>query len=253
MNISRLLILFVTLCAFAPATRGEQVEFKGAKFRIYRLDPSKEKLELFSRDKNGQPYQTFANLEKDLNAQGKRLKFATNSGIYEPGFVPTGLHIEDGKIRVRLNRQPGQGNFYLKPNGVFYLNPDNQPGILETEAYANAGLKPRLAIQSGPLLLEKNRIHPAFNQPSPNKLLRSGVGVTPDGKVIFALTERDPPETASRVNLYTFAEFFRHLGCPDALFLDGDISELYIRGETSAIPPQTSGFAAILAVTEESR
>ena len=51
-------------------------------------------------------------------------------------------------------------------------------------------------------------------------------------------------------NLYHFAELFRdRLECPDALYLDGDISYVYIRDLTGPIE-QTNFFAGILAITE---
>ena len=51
---------------------------------------------------------------------------------------------------------------------------------------------------------------------------RHGVGARADGTVVFAMT-RDP------VNLYTFASLFRDvLRCPDALSLDGAISQFYV-------------------------
>jgi len=51
-----------------------------------------------------------------------------------------------------------------------------------------------------------------------------------------------------RTNLYGFAEVFLHLGCQDALFLDGDISRI----ETGPQAGKTHGnhFGAILTVTE---
>jgi|GEM_PF-2555581 len=51
-------------------------------------------------------------------------------------------------------------------------------------------------------------------------------------------------------NLYRFAGLFRdRLSCPDALYLDGQISEIYVRDLTGPIE-QTNSFAGILAITE---
>ncbi len=44
------------------------------------------------------------------------------------------------------------------------------------------------ATQSGPLLVHGGDIHPDFNANSTNKKIRSGVGVTKDGLVIFAIS-----------------------------------------------------------------
>jgi uncharacterized protein YigE (DUF2233 family) len=48
--------------------------------------------------------------------------------------------------------------------------------------------------------------------------------------------------------LYGFAELFRDkLGCPSALYLDGDISHIYIRDVTGELP-DTNWFSGILAI-----
>ncbi|MGY8644106.1 MAG: hypothetical protein ACKVJU_23800 [Verrucomicrobiales bacterium] len=75
---------------------GETIEHKGATFWVYRLDLKKETLQLFLEEEKGKP-QTFRDLEARLNKQGKQLKPALNSGIYEPTFLSTGLHISEGK------------------------------------------------------------------------------------------------------------------------------------------------------------
>ena len=95
-------------------------------------------------------------------------------------------------------------------------------------------------MQSGPLLVSGGRIHPGLNPRGPSKYVRNGVGVRADGTVVFAMA-RDP------VNLYTFATMFRDaLQCPDALYLDGAISQFYI---APGRPDSAGNFAGILAVT----
>jgi uncharacterized protein YigE (DUF2233 family) len=101
-----------------------------------------------------------------------------------------------------------------------------------------------IAIQSGPLLLDRNQIHPSFRRDSTNYLHRNGVGIRKDGKVLFAITEFGQRRYP---NLYEFSEFFRSQGCEDALFLDGDISQMV----TAPSEPITPGnhFGAIFAIT----
>ncbi len=229
-------------------------EFEGIRHQVYTIDPAVEELRLFWKDDTGQPFTTFRKLEAHLNTKGLRLRFAMNAGIYEPGFIPTGLHVEGGKVLAPLNRkpapklQPGQytPNFYLKPNGVFYID-ENGPAVLETEEFAKKAPKPRLAAQSGPLLLREGRIHSAFRAGSTSRLLRNGVGVNGEGKIVFVATERSE---RGRVNLHTFARLFLSLGCQNALYLDGDISEIYVRAVDPEVQTTTS-FAAIFAVVEK--
>jgi len=55
-----------------------------------------------------------------------------NGGMYEADLSPLGLYIENGKTLRQPNTANAAGNFYLKPNGVFYVN-GQEAGILTTE------------------------------------------------------------------------------------------------------------------------
>lgn len=200
-------------------------------------------LELYWRDERGNVIGSFARLDSMVRSHGRHLAFATNGGIFAPGQVPLGLFVQRGRTLVPLNLRDSTAdpppNFYLKPNGVFYIA-RGRASIVESSAYADLGVSPELAVQSGPLLVSAGRIHPAFNPASASKYVRNGVGVRADGTIVFAMAS-DP------VNLYTFATIFRdRLQCPDALYLDGAISQFYVAPET----PDTAGeFAGIIAVT----
>ena len=91
----------------------ETIDHEGATYWIYRLDPQKEKLELFLGAQKGKPH-LFPDLERRLNLEGRELKFAVNAGIFEPNFRSTGLHIAEGKTITGLNlkdfkKDPGRG------------------------------------------------------------------------------------------------------------------------------------------------
>ncbi|MEO8239162.1 MAG: phosphodiester glycosidase family protein [Flavobacterium sp.] len=132
-----------------------------------------------------------------------------------------------------------QGNFYLKPNGVFYLTTENVPEICTTEMFHNNG-KVAYATQSGPMLVIENQIHPAFKEGSPNLNIRNGVGILPNGKMVFVLSKKE-------VNFYDFAKYFKDLGCKNALYLDGFVSRAYLPSENWI---QTDGnFGVLFAVT----
>ncbi|MEI6535541.1 MAG: phosphodiester glycosidase family protein [Verrucomicrobiaceae bacterium] len=226
----------------------ERVEYDGAVYHLYRLDKTRfAELELVWPGKNGKPLGDFTALQKQMADEGRKIVFAMNAGIYERGPKPLGLTISEGKELVPLNLQNGEGNFYLKPNGVFYLDDANGAGVMEVGEFFRSGLKPRLATQSGPLLLRKGIFHPAFKAGSPNKRLRNGVGVrSRDGQIIFAISDRDDRERG-RVTLHQFASFFLHLECLDALFLDGDISDMVVEpGDNWKPVPNT--FAAMFLI-----
>ncbi|MEM9018390.1 MAG: phosphodiester glycosidase family protein [Verrucomicrobiota bacterium] len=233
----------------------ETIEHRGVTFWIYKVDPGTTELEIHLSPKKGNPNK-FLDLRERLRKKGREMVFATNAGIFEGNFLPTGLHVSEGKTIVPLNRddfvkeREGQftPNFYLKPNGVFLIDRNKRAVILETSEYVNRSPKPVLASQSGPLLVQNEKIHPVLEENSTSERYRNGVGVTPDGKVIFACSILDREK--GMINLYRFAELFRdRLGCPDALYLDGDISYTFIRGVTPPLQ-DPNWFGGIFVVTE---
>ena len=166
----------------------------------------------------------------------------TNAGIFEPGFVPTGLLVSDGVTKRPLNTASGNGNFFLLPNGVFTLDAEGNARVLETSEYEPKGVV--FATQSGPLLLRRGVVHPKFSASSSNKALRSGVGVRSDGAVVLAISQGE-------VTLHSFATTFRDaLACPDALYLDGVISAFWAEGSGRASDLDDKGpFAGVITAT----
>jgi len=244
-------LAFLGLCSLACNLLGtETLDYGGGLYHVYRVPVAEQsRLHLRWLDDGGKPLSDFGGLQQQLEKEGKKIAFATNAGIYERGPKPCGLTICDGKELVPLNLAEAEGNFYLKPNGVFYLDDKSGPGIAEAGEYRGLTMKPRLANQSGPLILRKGVIHPAFNVNSPNKRQRSAVGiVTATKEVVFVMSDRED-RVKGRVTFHQLARLFLHLGCQDALFLDGDISQMI----TSPAPgtkftPNT--FAAMFVVTE---
>lgn len=150
----------------------------------------------------------------------------TNAGIFTTDLTPGGLLIADGRVLRDLNLADGAGNFHLKPNAVFAIRDDGTAAVVDSTAFDPAGVVH--ATQSGPALLLDGQVHPAFTQGSENVAIRSGVGVGPDGRTVFLALTNEP------VNLWDFATMFRDdLGVDDALYLDGQISQLWIRGVTA--------------------
>jgi len=98
-----------------------------------------------------------------LESEGQTIIAVTNAGIFEPGLIPTGLYVESSIELHPVNLEDGYGNFYLKPNGVFYVS-NHQLGILESSRFLEEGLEVEYALQSGPLLIQQQEIHPAFTQ-----------------------------------------------------------------------------------------
>jgi len=142
-----------------------------------------------------------------------------NGGMFQKDFSPLGFYIDNGTIVRQLNTREGSGNFYLKPNGVFYITKNNTAHISTTPDFeANNMIK--YATQSGPMLVINGKLHEAFKEGSANVNIRNGVGILPNGDVLFAMSKTE-------VNFYDFANYFKDKGCNNALYLDGFVSRAY--------------------------
>ena len=194
----------------------------GATVTVCRVDLGREQMQLFWRDDSGQPYQHFAVLRDALAEKGQTLEFAVNGGMYKPDFSPVGLFVSDGRERSPLNRHRGAGNFSQQPNGVFLVD-GHGARVLTTEEYAQEKPQPRLATQSGPMLVHQAGIttSPVMAPDSQSRRIRNGVCAPSPAEAVFVIT-------ASAVTFYEFAEYFlNRLRCAEALYLDGSISSLY--------------------------
>lgn len=215
-----LLLCCLALADAASAGQARMVSFGGAAYDVYEVSDL-SRLRLFWRDPWGKDFRSFGRARAFAEGSGGKLLFAMNAGMFHPGHAPVGLFVEEGVTRTPLVLQGGRGNFFMRPNGVFYIY-DAGAGIMESARFAKSGIRPRLATQSGPLLLSGGTMHPRFYQGSTFLNIRNGVGVRPNGQVVFAIS-RGP------VNFFDFASLFGDaLGCPDALYLDGAISGAYI-------------------------
>lgn len=213
-------------CLLALAAFFGLAQAREPRYTVMRVDTRNEQLQLFLYDEQGKPLHRLKRLDTWLKSQGKRLRFAMNAGMYEPDYAPVGLHVENGRELAPLNLAEGEGNFYLKPNGVFLLGADG-PKVVESSHYPALARGVRLATQSGPLLLQAGAIHPRFDPGSKSRQIRNGVGV--DDAIAYFVISDQP------VTLYEFAAHFRDaLKCSDALYLDGAISSLYVPGQRRA-------------------
>jgi uncharacterized protein YigE (DUF2233 family) len=203
-----------------PGLSVEKREKGGVSYMVARVRVDQASLRLYWKDAAGIPYRNFTTLRGALDQKGERLVFATNAGIYARDYTPLGLHVQDGQELEPLNLKTGGGNFFLKPNGVFYVA-KGRAGVLSAEDYAAAKPQPELAVQSGPMLLRHGELHPRFIPDSDSRYVRNGVGVISETEAVFVLSEQP-------VNFNDFALFFRdELGCKDAIYLDGALSGMY--------------------------
>ncbi len=232
----------------ARALDSRELTFDGQLYRVVQLDLRHDPLTLHWRDpQSGQPFGSIETLRQWGAAHGQRLLFAANAGIYDQQQAPLGLYVENGQTRVPLNLahgNPAAGNFSLLPNGVFAVYPDGHAAVRTSADFKRDGKRARWATQSGPMLLVDGKLNAQFVDDSSSLKWRSGVCVRNGTEVIFAVSE-------TPVNFHTFGRLFRdQLGCRDALYLDGSISQLYVDGEGYSGAPAflVKPYAGIFAV-----
>jgi len=160
--------------------------------------------------------------------------------MYKKDRSPQGLYIEHGEIIEPIDTITKDfGNFYLQPNGIFYISNQNQAFVKQTQEFSlNQEIK--FATQSGPMLVVDGKIHPKFKQGSTHLNIRNGVGVLPNGQVLFAIS-KEP------VSLFDFASFFLQNDCEQALYLDGFVSRAYYPEKNIN---DDGDFGVIIAVNE---
>lgn len=247
-----LLLVGVSGCTpDARALDSAELAFEGQTYRVVHLNLRHEQLSLHWREpQSGQPFGSIETLRQWGERRGQRLLFAANAGIYDHKFAPLGLYVEDGKTVVPLNLahgNPASGNFSLLPNGVFVVYPDGRAAVRTSTAFKADGKAARWATQSGPMLLIDGKLNEQFIDDSASMKWRSGVCARTPTEVVFAVSE-------TPVNFHAFGRLFRDkLGCRDALYLDGSISQLYVDGEGYAGAPafMVKPYAGIFAVFAE--
>ena len=204
--------------AVAAPTPCNQQAFEGDRFTV--CDSGSGRIELVAAARNEAPVRRLDDLESRLGGRAGHVAFAMNAGMYGEDGRPIGLAIVEGRQIRAINRRTGGGNFHLMPNGVFQVRRDGQSEIV-TSANWKASPDIRIATQSGPMLVISGKLHPAFDHDGSSRHIRNGVGIAPDGRPRFVISE-DP------VSLGKFARFFRdRLKCRDALFFDGAVSALW--------------------------
>lgn len=214
----------ISLCIWAGAAAAAEcrdIVFEDTPFTICEADPARETVRLFLNDANGKLLGTFKNVEDALKTQGLALDFAMNAGMYHPDRRPVGLYVEDGREISPIVTRKGPGNFGLLPNGVLCLT-ETSARVIESREFEKSRPDCAFATQSGPMLVIDGKLHPRFLPNSDSRYIRNGVGATVEGRLIAAIS--DEP-----VNFHRFGRLFRDvLKTPNALYLDGKVSRLYV-------------------------
>lgn len=206
------------------------VTLRQETYVVLRVDLRAARIKTLWKSPAGAPYGSLDQASRQL---GGDLLALVNAGIYSKEQTPEGLHVEGGVTLSPLNLNSGEGNFFWKPNGVFYIA-DDGAGVIESERFdslsGRAGI--REATQSGPLLVIDGEVNQSLKPDSKSLYVRNGVGVKSPDEVYLVIS-------SGEVNLYDFATVFKEqLHCRDALYLDGCVSQTYLPARGVYVPGQ---------------
>ena len=212
---------------------------------VCRLALDSERLRAFYTDQHGVRFGHMSNLVAWLASSRQELQCATNGAIYAPGGRPLGWLVADGVLLNPINYDSSSpGNFFMQPNGALII--DDAGARIETTAALLADAPQdvshiQLALQSGPLLLQDDVINRRFDEASTSRYSRNAICVVDPSHVILAYSER-------LVNLYQFALQLQQIGCRQALYLDGHLSQMY-PSQAALEPAQQRELSVFIGVT----
>ncbi|SHI68968.1 phosphodiester glycosidase family protein [Flavobacterium terrae] len=239
-KVAIIFLILISSILFGFYIQPKNIKIDDERFITYTINPKKLNVEFYWKNEKGENFKNIENLKLWLEQRKKTLVFGTNGGMYKKNNSPQGLYIENKIQKAEIDTTNGNGNFYLKPNGVFYIKTDKTINICLTNDFVNDG-KIKYATQSGPMLVINGKILSAFKKNSTNLNIRNGVGVLPNNEIMFVMSKKE-------INFYEFAEYFKNNGCKNALYLDGFVSRTYLP-EKNWI--QTDGnFGVIIGVTK---
>ncbi len=196
------------------------VKFDGHLFTHCTAIPGQHRIMTHVTGSDGIIYRGFGRLKQDVG--GTDIAFAVNGGMYDVQSKPIGYYVEKGKRLHKLNRNKGDGNFHLLPNGVFFGDASGKWQVLSSDQFAEKVVKrPGFGTQSGPMLLIDGAFHPEISEKGTSLKIRNAVGVDAEGRAHFVIS--DEP-----VSFGSLARLMRDKAkTPNALFLDGTVSALW--------------------------
>ena len=196
-----------------------QVVFETIPLTHCIADPAQHRIAMANAATDRQPFGSLAAFAASVDAA--TIAFAMNGGMYGDDLKAIGYHVENGERLKELNRAEGEGNFFMKPNGVFFGSGAKWQVLGSNTFFNTVKDRPAFGTQSGPLLLVEGKLHPQIQDDGPSKAVRNGVGVDASGKAHFVIS--DAP-----VSFGQLARYFRdEVKVASALHLDGQVSSLW--------------------------
>ena len=198
------------------------VTFEGSRFTHCIATPGLHQIEMRLSGRDGKVYRGFERLATETKTVA--VSFAMNGGMYDDQRRPIGYYVERSTKMQPLNMKEGKGNFYTKPNGVFFGS-DARWEVMSAEAFEEQVIKrPDFGTQSGPMLVIDGAINAKFDANGTSLYVRNAVGVDARGQAHFVISQEP-------VSFGRMARVMRDLArTPNALYLDGSVSSLWNPG-----------------------
>ena len=193
--------------------------FEDAPLTHCLATPSRHNIAMDLGPSGEAPYRSLTELAKHRSSD--RVAFAMNAGMFDAEGQPIGYFVESSERLKELNTADGEGNFHMKPNGVFY-GTGGEWRVRSTQDFlANVKERPEFGTQSGPMLVVDGKLHPEITQDGPSRLVRNAVGVDEQGRAHFVISN-------APLSFGKLARFYRdELKVKNALYLDGNVSLLW--------------------------
>jgi uncharacterized protein YigE (DUF2233 family) len=181
--------------------------------------PSRHSIAMDLGPDGAQPYRSLTYFARAQEID--TIAFAMNAGMFDDEGKPIGYFVENSQRLQTLNTADGEGNFHMKPNGVFYGS-GGEWVVRSTDSFlANVTDRPEFGTQSGPMLVIDGKIHPTITHDGPSRLVRNAVGVDDDGRAHFVISN-------APISFGKLARFYKdELDVKNALFLDGNVSLMW--------------------------
>ena len=200
-----------------------KVTFEEVPLTHCTADPAKHRITMANLGADKQPFGSLSAFAASVDPAS--IAFAVNGGMYGDDLKPIGYYVEAGERLKELDRgdgaKEGGGNFYMKPNGVFFGTGGSWRVLGSNTFFETVGDRPEFGTQSGPLLLVDGKLHPEIQDDGPSKAIRNGVAVDASGKAHFVIS--DAP-----ISFGQLARYFRDVvKVGNALYLDGQVSSLW--------------------------
>jgi len=197
----------------------KQVTFEDIPLTHCIADPAQHRITMANLGADKQPFGSLAAFAASVDPA--TIAFAVNGGMYGDDLKPIGYYVENGERMAELNRGDGTGNFYMKPNGVFFGSGGKWQVLGSNTFFNTVGDRPEFGTQSGPLLLVDGKLHPEIQDNGPSRAIRNGVGVDTKGRAHFVIS-------GAPISFGQLARYFRDdVKVAQALYLDGGVSSLW--------------------------